>query len=563
MKPFTWQSTWDVKACQPMHVAFLHSLVAAVTALCVTTVQAAPEPAFDRSPQPMRATPSPLPAGWQHGAFMEIFVRAYQDSDGDGIGDLKGLISRLDDLQALGIRGLWLMPITASADHDHGYATIDHRAVEPAYGTLDDVDTLLREAHRRGIGVVMDYVVNHASWQHPAFQAAIADPRSPWRDWFVFSQDAPQGWNIWGANPWYWLPSKPWEHGDPKTQPPAPAGAKDHFFGTFGPHMPDFNLRRAEVFEYHLDSLRFWLNRGLDGFRLDAVPHMIENDAVRWNDQPESRALTKRLQDTILAYPNRYVVCEATAEPQAYGDPAVCGGSFAFGYQHHFVQAAQGEAASVAALASYYRSASPRMATFTSSHDIFAGLRLWDQVGGDEARYRLAAAGYLLQPGTPFVYYGEEVGQASLIGLPGDRPVRGSMSWTAEQRTAGFSPKAPYNGRSPNADSHHLAAQRADPNSLWHFYRQLISLRNTRPSLAQGDFAHSQADGLLLSFQRRLGSERSLVLINYGRTSVQARPEGLPAGLPPQLLWRSAPAPAGASAFELAPQSVAVFAIDG
>lgn len=546
-----------------MNVALLQRLIPLSAALCLATAQAASEPAFDRSPQPMRAQASALPAGWQHGVFMEVFVRAYQDSDGDGIGDLKGLIGRLDDLQALGIRGIWLMPITASADHDHGYATTDHRAVEPAYGTLEDVDTLLREAHRRGIGVVMDYVVNHASWQHPAFQAAVADPRSPWRDWFVFRQDAPSGWSIWDANPWYWVAAKPWEHGDPKTQPPAPPGALDHFFATFGPHMPDFNLRRPEVFDYHLDSLRFWLNRGLDGFRLDAVPHLIENDAVRWNDQPESRALTKRLQDTILAYPNRYVVCEATAEPQAYGDPAVCGGAFAFGYQHHFVQAAKGEATSVAALASYYRSASPRMATFTSSHDIFAGLRLWDQLGGNEARYRLAAAGYLLQPGTPFIYYGEEIGQASLPGLTGDRPVRGSMSWSADGPAAGFSPKGPYNGRAPNAGTHHLAAQRADPNSLWHFYRQVIGLRHARASLAQGDFAHSSADGLVLSFQRRLGLERSLVLINYGSASALARPEGLPEGARPTLLWRSAPGPADASAFLLAPQSVAVFAIDG
>ena len=114
------------------------------------------------------------------------------------------------------------------------------------------------------------------------------------------------------------------------------------------------------------------------------------------------------MQDLILSYPNRYVVCEATAEPQAYGDPAVCGGAFAFGYVQHFVEAARGKTASVARLAEYYRTASPTMATFLSNHDIFAGRRLWDQLDGDAARYKLAAAAYLLQPGTPFIYFGEE-----------------------------------------------------------------------------------------------------------------------------------------------------------
>jgi glycosidase len=208
----------------------------------------------------------------------------------------------------------------------------------------------------------------------------------------------------------------PWDFkGAWKDLPPPPEGARHFLYGTFGPHMPDFNLRKPEVWAWHEDNLRFWLNRGLDGFRLDAVPHMIENDAEHWNDQPESRVLTKRLQDLIKSYPHRYVVCEATASPQAYGDDAVCGGAFAFGHVQHYVGAALGKPEAVQALAAYYRSASPNMATFVSNHDIFGGLRLWDQVGGDEARYKLAAAGYLLQPGTPYLYYGEEIeiGRAS------------------------------------------------------------------------------------------------------------------------------------------------------
>lgn len=472
-----------------------------------------------------------LPPDWHHGAFMEVFVRGYADSDGDGIGDLKGLTARLDYLQDLGVKGLWLMPVTASGDHDHGYATTDHRAIEPAYGTLADFDELLRQAARRGIGVVMDYVINHASAEHPSFQAARASRTSTWAPWFVWADTAPQGWSIWDRNPWY-------DNGDGR-----------HYFAAFGRDMPDFDLRNPVVWRYHEETLRFWLDRGLMGYRLDAVPHLVENGPKDWNDQPESRRLTKRLQDLIKAYPHRYVVCEATAEPQAWGDPAVCGGAFAFGYVHHFVEAAKGSAESVRQLATYYRSASPTMATFVSNHDLFAGRRLWDQVGGDEVAYRLAAAGYLLQPGTPFIYYGEEFGQAGVPGLPGDGPIRAPMSWTAD---GGFSTGVPYRPLSPNRFTHHAAAK----NGIHAFYRAMLALRNARPSIARGSFEHSFADGLVLGFQRRLGDEATLVLVNYGDARRIEIP-GLPAGARLQPLY---PADAGAAS-ELPARSVRVYAL--
>jgi len=521
-------------------------------------------PGVDFSPQPARITPSPLPGGWQHGAFMEIFLRGFQDSDGDGIGDLKGLISRLDHLKDLGIKGIWLMPITASADHDHGYATTDYRAIEPAYGTLADLDELLKQAHARGMGVVMDYVVNHSAAAHPIFLEARKGPANPWRDWYVWSDTEPKGWFIWDKNPWYWVgehgEAAPWDFkGAWKDLPTPPPGAKHFLYGTFGPHMPDFNLRKPEVWAWHEDNLRFWLNRGLDGFRLDAVPHMIENNAVDWNDQPESRMLTKRLQDLIKSYPERYVVCEATAQPQAYGDDAVCGGAFAFGFVQHFVGAAQGKPESVQALATYYRNASPNMATFVSNHDIFGGLRLWDQVGGDEVRYKLAAAGYLLQPGTPYIYYGEEIGQASVPGLKGDDPIRAPMSWTADAKAAGFSSGQPFRPVSPNAGTHNAAAQQRDPASLLNFYKAMLALRNTRPSLAQGSFEHSFAEGLVLGYQRALGAERTLVLTNYGAAPSRVTVRGLPGGALLRALWPAkAPAMNGAEV-TLPAQSVQVY----
>lgn len=285
----------------------------------------APVPPVDLSPVTAQTSASPLPDGWEHGAFMEIFVRGYQDSDGDGIGDLRGLISRLDYLQALGVKGLWLMPIQASADHDHGYATVDYRRIEPQYGTLEDFDTLIREAHRRGIGVVMDYILNHSARQHPLFTAAQSTPDSPWRDWFVWS-DAPlkdlKAWTIFDQTPWYL---------------PEGARTRSRYFATFGRDMPDFNMRNPAVVRYHEDSLRFWLNRGLDGYRLDAVPHLIENNARDWNDQPESRVLTGAFTRLIKSYPRRHVVCEATAEPTVYAHPDICGSAFCLrpGARHH------------------------------------------------------------------------------------------------------------------------------------------------------------------------------------------------------------------------------------
>ncbi|MEK8031594.1 alpha-amylase family glycosyl hydrolase [Ideonella sp. DXS29W] len=550
----------------PLHLLRSAALACACVGPFVAAAQAQP---VDLSPVPFAPTPSALPPGWHHGAFMEIFVRAYQDSDGDGVGDLRGLTSRLDYLQELGVKGLWLMPIQANADGDHGYATREYRSIAPEYGTLADFDELIRQAHARGIGVVMDYVINHSAAQHPLFVDAQASPASPYRDWFIWSDTAPQGWSIWDTYPWYHAASKPWLfRGHPKDLPAAPADARGFYFGTFGPHMPDFNLRHPRVLAYHQDSLRFWLNRGLDGYRLDAVPHMIENDAVHWNDQPESRALTKQWQDLIKQYPQRYVVCEATAEPAAYGDPAVCGGAFAFGYTQHFVGAARGEAASVQRLAEYYRSASPTMATFISNHDIFAGQRLWDQVGGDLARYRLAAAGYLLQPGTPFIYFGEEIGQAGVTQLEGDLPLRSPMSWTAEPGRAGFTTGRPFRPIAPNASAFNASTQRADPTSLFAFYKALLGLRNSRPSLASGAFEASFADGLVLGFQRHAAHERTLVLINYDTRAATVEVPGLGAGdrlqplypTPSAAVVDSAPT-AARPMLTLAPQSVQVFDI--
>jgi len=502
-------------------------LLSGAAMLAAAPVCSAHDGATDTTPVPAVITPSPLPAHWHHGVFMEIFVRAWRDSDGDGIGDLRGLTQSLDHLQDLGIRGIWLMPITKNADGDHGYATTDFRDVAPEYGTLADFDELIAQAHRRGIGVVMDYVINHAAATHPMFQAALGGPGQPFHDWFVWSETAPPGWEIWGKYPWYHTASRPWLYrGDLKQLPPPPPDARGFYFGTFGPHMPDFNFANPAVVAYHHDSLRFWLNRGLDGYRLDAVPHLIENSAKDWNDQPESRRLTKRLFDAISAHPGRYTVCEATAEPQAYSRPEVCGSAFAFGLERAILAAVNGKTEAVAEVGRFFQTRPHRMATMLANHDIFAGARIWDQLRGDEARYKLAAASYLLQPGIPFIYYGEEIGLAGVTHLPGDASIRSPMSWDASAN-AGFTRAAkPFRASAPNAASHHAAAQRADQNSLFHHYRGLLQLRQQQRALRSGSYEGVQADGPVLSYLRRSGGETLLVALNYSALpQVLNRPE--------------------------------------
>lgn len=515
-----------------------------LTALLAGAVQAAP---VDVRPVPAAASPSALKSGWEHGAFMEIFVRGYQDSDGDGIGDLKGLTSRLDYLKDLGVKGIWLMPITSSADHDHGYATTDFRAIEPQYGTLADFDEFIKQAHARGIGVIIDYVINHSAQSHPLFIESAKAADNPWRDWYVWDDPKNQidikGWDIWGKNPWI----------------PTAAGS---YFATFGPHMPDFNMKNPAVIDYHESSLRFWLNRGLDGFRFDAVPHLIEKDAKEWNDQPESRTLTRQFQTLTKRYPLRHTVCEATASPTDYADPAVCGSAFAFGLQYDIIKAARGEPKAIQAVADYFKTAPLSMGTMLANHDIFAGERVWDQLKGDITAYKLAAATYLLLPGTPYIYYGEEIGMAGAKGLDGDEPLRAPMSWTANIRD--FSDGPAYRPASPNAATQNTVAEKARPESILGFYKSMLKLRNSHVTLSQGNYKAALVQGEVLSFRRQLGRQQSVVLINYGERSATTTLTQLP-----RMAWLKPAFPAtakpqrsnnrGAVTLTLPPRSVSVF----
>jgi glycosidase len=504
------------------------ALAAALGAPVLPAEAALPQP--DITPVLAADPGSTLPADWRHGPFMEIYVRGYQDSNGDGIGDLRGLISRLDYLTDLGITGLWLMPVTRSQDHDHGYATADYRNIEPDYGTLADFDELLKQAHARGIGVIIDYVINHSAADHALFQQSQDSLKNPFRDWYVWEDKQPTGWNIYGNNPWY---------------------ESDHgfYFAGFWSEMPDFNLRNPQVLAWHHDNLRFWLNRGVDGFRFDAVGNLVENGPLAWEGQPENHQIMHDVRQLVDSYAQRYMVCEAPGDPLAFAAPNSAGGSFAFNHQNHIVGAALGSPSMVSQVAEYFDKApAEAMATFVSNHDAFAGARLWDRVRGDLGAYRLAAATYLLQPGTPFIYYGEEIGLASNKSLGGDPKLRTPMSWSADAQTGGFTSAEPFRALAGNVTTHNVAAQQADPASLLSFYKALINLRNSHPSLLKGSYVKPVADGWTMSFQRVQGDEHTVVLFNYKADPVWAGVADLPPGATLQPLWPVAAAAARAPA---------------
>jgi alpha-amylase len=459
--------------------------------------------ATDVSAVPVERSSSPLPGDWVKTAtFMEIFVRSYKDSDGDGIGDLKGLVSQLDYLQALGVTGLWLMPIGPSADHDHGYAQADYRSIAPEYGTMADFELLLSEAHKRGIGVIIDFVVNHSANTNPLFLDAIAAKQSQYRDWYEIADQDPN----WGLrnNPWRVLPN----HGGV-------------YYGVFNVSMPDWNLRNPRVLAYLEDSMRFWMNKGVDGFRLDAVTMLLEDGPTAYFNNPGNVAIVAQLRDTVKAYKNRYLICEVSEKPELY--VSACDHAFAFGTQkfiHDSVVRGKIESGLIAQLR---RTDHDQMPLTLQSHDFYVGDRLMNQFGASrEDRYRAAAAIAILASATPFSYYGEEIGMAN-NGLGGDPGLRAPMSWTGTGPAAGFSTVTPYRTPALNAGSHNVAAESGDAQSLLEFYRALYRVRLAHPVLASGSLrVLSRPGDPLLILSRSSANETVYVAINVSDISQTA-----------------------------------------
>lgn len=455
---------------------------------------------------------STLPANWHtSGAFMEIYVRGFNDSNGDGFGDLNGVTQKLDYLQNLGIKGIWLMPITKSYDRDHGYATSDYRDLETDYGSMADLQNLLTQAHNRGIGVIMDYVINHSAATNPLFVDANSAANAAYRNWYIWSDTHPSGWSIYGNDPWK-------------------SGTGGYYFAGFWDQMPDLNLANPDVVAYQNNNLRFWLNKGIDGFRFDAVGNLFENGPSAWESQPQSYTHMGNVRTLLNGYSQRYMVCESPADPLGFGANSSCASAFAFGHNYDLVNAAKGSTSAIQAVGDYFKTAPASMATMASNHDNFAGARIYNQVNGNVATYKMVAAAYLTQPGIPFIYYGEEIGMAGGTGLSGDWALRTPMSWTANTSNAGFTTSStPFRALSSNVATYNVAAQQADANSIFNFYKALLTLRNTHPALATGSYQFSSVVGSTLSFQRNSGTDHILVVLNYGTNAASVTVNNLPA----------------------------------
>jgi len=452
-----------------------------------------------------------VPGWWNNRVFYEVYVRSFYDSDGDGMGDLEGLIQKLDYLNDgdpatdddLGITGVWLMPVSESSSL-HGYDITDYYTVESDYGDNETFRRFVEAAHKRGIRVIVDLVLNHTSSQHPWFLDAASGPDTQHHNWYIWSETDPGYRGPWDQRVWH-------------------RRGNWYYYGVFGNNMPDLNYRNDEVTAQMLDVVRFWLeDMGVDGFRLDAIRHLIEEGPKQVNTQAthdwlrgfrrfyqgvRRNALTVgEVWDStsnILPYLNELDLCfefnlaGATIEAIKAEDPALL----------RTVQSA--------VVAQYPPG---QYATFLTNHD---QNRVMSQLGGDVNKARLAAIAYLTAPGVPFIFYGEEIG---LTGVKPDTYIRRPMQWTAG-KWAGFT-AGPRSWQRPTQDYEGLnvEAELADPRSLLRLYQRLIRLRNEYTALRTGGWLPvASAERSVYAYLRHSeepGANAFLVVLNFGAEGV-------------------------------------------
>ncbi|MEM8600083.1 MAG: alpha-amylase family glycosyl hydrolase [Bacteroidota bacterium] len=438
---------------------------------------------------------------WNDTVFYEVFVRSFYDSDGDGIGDFRGLTEKLDYLNDgdptttddLGVTGLWLMPIHDSPSY-HGYDVVDYRSVHPDYGTMDDVRAFLDAAQARGIRVVIDYVMNHSSTQHPWFRASSQSVPA-YADFYRWSATDP-GSNGPLGDPWH-------------------RAARGYYYGVFWSGMPDLNFEAQAVRDSMYAAADFWLEEvGVDGFRLDAVKYLVEEDGVA-EDAPGTFAVWNEFSAHITETdPEAFTVCEAWSGTP-YVVPYITEGGlstcFDFDLAGQILHAARtGDATGAIRQMQTVYDAYPHLqvATFLTNHD---QNRVMDQVSRDPSKARVASSFYLTLPGVPFVYYGEEV---AMLGTKPDPDIRRPMQWSADPY-GGFSTRTPWHPLNSNYPDWNVAQQTDDPTSLLSHYRRLIHARNASPALRRGAYFGAPASsGSVMAFVRETDEETVLVLIN-------------------------------------------------
>lgn len=481
---------------------------------------------------------------WKRGVIYQIYPRSFQDSNGDGCGDLRGILQRLDYLVWLGVDAVWISPFYPSPMKDFGYDVSDYTAVHPLFGTMEDFDRLLREAHRRGLRVILDLVPNHTSDQHPWFQEAASSRYSPKRNWYIWSDPAPNGGppNNWlsefGGGAWQWHES-----------------TGQYYYHAFLAEQPDLNWRNPEVREAIYDVMRFWLNKGVDGFRVDVMWHMIKDVHLRNNppnpdydperdspynvlvpiyssDQPQVHEVVQEMRKVVDEYDERLLIGEIYLPIQdlvTYYGNEQSEAHLPFNFQ---LIGAPWDPAHIRRIVDTYEG-SLRPYDWPNwvlgNHD---KPRLASRVGRPQVRG--AAMLLLTLRGTPTLYNGDELGMVDVAIPPelvvdprerncpgkglGRDPERTPMQWDATAN-AGFTNGRPWLPLAADYRDCNVEAQRRDPNSLLSLYNNLIQLRRREAALAVGDYEPLPAPNPLLAYLRRHRSAVFLVLLNFSNAS--------------------------------------------
>ncbi|MBN2197299.1 MAG: DUF3459 domain-containing protein [Polyangiaceae bacterium] len=487
---------------------------------------------------------------WQYGVIYQIYPRSFMDADGDGVGDLRGITNRLDYLAQLRVDAIWLAPIYPSPMNDFGYDVSDYTAIHPMFGTVADFDRMIEAAHARGIRVILDLVPNHTSDDHPWFRESRSSRRSLKRDWYIWHEPAPDGGppNNWlsefGGSAWEW---------DVKTQ--------QYYLHTFHRSQPDLNWRTPDVQEAMLDVMRFWFDRGVDGFRVDVMWHLIKDDQIRNNplnpdydgshpyrrlipiyqeDRPEVADIVAMMRGVADEYEERTLLGEIYLPIErlvAYYGPD--GRGVHLPHNFHLLTEPW-EARRLAEVIDAYERALPAGAWpnwVLSNHDF---PRIATRVGPEQAR--VAAMLLLTLRGTPTIYYGDEIGMVD-VAIPeesmqdpkaqnmpgfglGRDGARTPMQWTAGPH-AGFSVGAPW---LPVADDYarsNVEVNLGADGSMLTLYQRLTTLRRSERALATGSYAAVPAAGDVLSYLREEEGRRFLVALNFGGTRASLAPPGL------------------------------------
>jgi len=489
------------------------------------------------------------PLWYKKALIYEVHIRAFYDSNADGHGDIPGLIEKLPYLQDLGVDCLWLLPHYPSPLRDDGYDIADYYGIHPDYGTLADFQRLVEAAHERGIRILTELVVNHTSDQHPWFQESRRDPKSPKRDWYVWSdtddkyKEARIIFLDTERSNWTWDPV-----------------AKKYFWHRFFSHQPDLNYDNPEVQEAMLDVMRFWLNMGVDGFRCDAVPYLFEREGTNCENLPETHAFLKRLRKTIdTEYPDKMLLAEANqwpADVRVYfgeGDEFHMG--FHFPVMPRLFMAVRKEDRTPIAEILQQTPEIPencQWAIFLRNHDeltlemvtdedrdymyreyamdprmrINLGIRRRLAPLMDNGRRRIELMHSLLftLPGTPVMYYGDEIGMGDNIYLGDRNGVRMPMQWTGD-RNAGFSRADAARLYAPviadpvyGYQAINVEAQDRTKTSLLHWVKRLIKVRQRYPAFALGKLRFVNPDNRrVLAFTREWQGQTILIICNLSR----------------------------------------------